>query len=299
MKVSNNNMTLIRSSIMKKLARYNSISSYVNLASYFKDMAKKGYMISYIHNGYHYFDEITPAELDFKVVIFNKFDLSIYGNRKKYIKDMKIKGWEYIFRNSETIVFYKKSSNKTLNQLGNGKQQYEMVKSVWNRKIQKNILKFLIGLVLYGSLIYRIEFPAIIINENFTKLFMILTDFLILLPILTKTPWWLFKNKKNIRIGNELNHRKKFTDKLLDIYMYFIIPIIIMTKWLLVFKDYNYKKIGFVFLILSIPLIAYIFFKSKYFQPYKLKPIRFVIYFAVLAIFLFSVYIMGFYFISN
>jgi len=299
MKVSNNNMTLIRSSIMKKLARYNSISSYVNLASYFKDMAKKGYMISYIHNGYHYFDEITPAELDFKVVIFNKFDLSIYGNRKKYIKDMKIKGWEYIFRNSETIVFYKKSSNKTLNQLGNGKQQYEMVNSVWNRKIQKNILKFLIGFVIYGSLIYRIEFPAIIISENFTKLFMILTDFLILLPILTKTPWWLFKNKKNIRIGNELNHRKKFTDKLLDIYMYFIIPIIIMTKWLLVFKDYNYKKIGFVFLILSIPLIAYIFFKSKYFQPYKLKPIRFVIYFAVLAIFLFSVYIMGFYFISN
>jgi hypothetical protein len=58
-----------------------------------------------------------------------------------------------------------------------------------------------------------------IIKDNFTKLFMILTDFLILIPILTKTPWWLFKNKKNIRIDNELYHRKKYTDKLLDIYV--------------------------------------------------------------------------------
>ncbi len=124
---------------MKKFARYNSISSYVNLASYFKDMAKKGYMISYVHNGYHYFDKITPADLDFKVVIFNKFDLSINGDSKKYIKYMKIKGWEYVFKNNETIVFYKKPSNKTLNQLANSKHQYEMVKSVWNRKIQKNI----------------------------------------------------------------------------------------------------------------------------------------------------------------
>jgi hypothetical protein len=262
-------------------------------------MAKKGYMISYVHNGDHYFDEITSADLDFKVVIFNKFDLSIYGDRKKYIKDMKIKGWEYVFRNNETIVFYKKSSKKILNQLGNDKQQYEMVKSVWNRKIQKNILKFLIGLVIYGSLIYRIEFPAIIINENFTKLFMILTDFLILIPILTKTPWWLFKNKKNIRIDNELYHRKKYTDKLLDIYMYFIIPIIIIVKWLLVFKDQDYKKLGLVFLVVFMPVIAYIFFESKYFQPYKLKPIRFVFYFIAILFYLFSAYIMVFYFISN
>lgn len=284
---------------MKKFARYNSISSYENLASYFKDMAKKGYMISYIHNGNHYFDEITPAELDFKVVIFNRFDLSIYGDRKKYIKDMKIKGWEYVFKNNDTIVFYKKSSKKISNQLSNSKQQYEMVKSVWNRKIQKNILKFLIGLVIYGSLIYRIEFPAIIINENFTKLFMILTDFLILIPILTKTPWWLFKNKKNIRIDKELYHRKKYTDKLLDIYMYFIIPIIIIVKWLLVFKDQDYKKLGLVFLVVFMPVIAYIFFESKYFQPYKLKPIRFVFYFVAILFYLFSAYIMVFYFISN
>lgn len=284
---------------MKKFARYNSTSSYVNLASYFKDMAKKGYMISYVHNGDHYFDEITPADLDFKVVIFNRFDLSIYGDRKKYIKDMKIKGWEYVFKNNETIVFYKKSSKKISNQLSNSKQQYEMVKSVWNRKIQKNILRFLIGLVLYGNLIYRIEFPAIIINENFTKLFMILTDFLILIPILTKTPWWLFKNKKNIRIDNELYHRKKYTDKLLDIYMYFIIPIIIIVKWLLVFKDQDYKKLGLVFLVVFMPVIAYIFFESKYFQPYKLKPIRFVFYFVAILFYLFSAYIMVFYFISN
>ncbi len=284
---------------MKKFARYNSISSYENLASYFKDMAKKGYMISYIHNGDHYFDEITPADLDFKVVIFNKFDLSIYGDRKKYIKDMKIKGWEYVFKNNETIVFYKKSSKKILNQLSNSKQQYEMVKSVWNRKIQKNTLRSLIGLVIYGSLIYRIEFPSIIISENFTKLFMVVTDFFILLPILTKTPWWLFKNKKNIRIDNELYHRKKFTDKLLYIYMYFIIPIIIIVKWLLVFKDQDYKKLGLVFLVVFMPVIAYIFFESKYFQPYKLKPIRFVFYFVAILFYLFSAYIMVFYFISN
>ncbi|WMJ77719.1 MULTISPECIES: DUF2812 domain-containing protein [unclassified Sedimentibacter] len=125
---------------MKKITRYGSVSSYKNLASYFKEMAGKGYMISFIYAGYYSFDKINPVELDFEIIIFNEFDLSIYGNREKYIKDMMKKDWKYVLKNDKMIVFYKKSTDDICN-CDNDRQQYEMVKSVWNRNKLKKFLK--------------------------------------------------------------------------------------------------------------------------------------------------------------
>lgn len=49
------------------------------------------------------------------------------------------------------------------------------------------------------------------------------------------------------------------------------------------------------------PVTAYVFLNSKYkyFRHLKLKRIRFAIYFAVLLIYLFLIYMLGYYVVSN
>ncbi len=288
---------------MKKIIRYGSVSSYKNLASYFKEMASKGYMISFIYPGNYFFDIVNPVELDFEVIIFNEFDLSIYGDREKYIKDMKKMGWKYVLKNDKMIVFCKKITEDICNS-DNDRQQYEMVKSVWNRNKLKKFLSILIALFIYVSNVYDYEFTKIYISNNFMKIVIPIITFIILVPVFGKTPYWLYKNKKNIYEGKKLYHRTKITDKLLDLYLYsvlfLVLPILIITKWLQFFSgsgDYIGKAITLI--IVFIPVIAYIFFNSNYFRALKLKRIRFAIYFAVLLIYLFLVYMLGYYFVSN
>ncbi len=288
---------------MKKFIKYGSVSSYKNLASYFKEMAGNGYMISYIYAGNYIFDIVNPVELDFEVIIFNEFDLSIYGDREKYIKDMKKMGWKYVLKNDKMIVFCKKITEDIVYN-DNDRQQYEMVKSVWNRNKLKKFLSILIALFIYVSNVYDYEFTKIYISNNFMKIVIPIIVFIILIPIFGRTPYWLYKNKKNIDKGKKLYHRTKKTDKLLDLYLYsvlfLVLPILIITKWLQFFSsggDYIGKAI--ILIILFIPVIVYVFFNSNYFRALKLKRIRFAIYFAVLLIYLFLVYMLGYYFVSN
>jgi len=72
-----------------------------------------------------------------------------------------------------------------------------------------------------------------------------------------------------------------------------------MIKWLLFFRGGDYKLKAMILIILFIPVIAYAIFNSNYFRPLKLKRIKFAIYFAVLMIYLFLVYILGYYIVSN
>lgn len=127
--------------------------------------------------------------------------------------------------------------------------------------------------------------------------------FIILVPIFGKTPYWLYKNKKNIYKGKKLYHRTKRADKLLDLYLYsvlyFVLPIIIIKKWLQFLGGGDYILKAIILIILFIPVIAYVIFNSNYFRPLKLKRIRFAIYFAVLLIYLFIVYMLGYYVVSN
>lgn len=280
---------------MKKIIRYGSVSSYKNLASYFKEMAGKGYMISFIYAGYYSFDKINPVELDFEVIIFNEFNLSIYGNREKYIKDMMKKDWKYVLKNDKMIVFYKKSTDDICN-CDNDRQQYEMVKSVWNRNKLKKFLSILIALFIYVINVYDHEFTKIYISNNFMKIAIPIIAFIILAPIFGKTPYWLYKNKKNIDKGKKLYHRTRTTDKLLDLYLYtvlfFVLPILAITKWLQFFSGGDYILKAMILVILIMPVIAYVIFNSNYFRPFKLKRIRFAIYFAALLIYLFSVYML-------
>lgn len=288
---------------MKKIVRYGSVSSYRNLASYFKEMASKGYLISFVQNGVHYFDIVNPVDLDFEVIIFNEFDLSIYGDRKKYIDDMKKKGWKYVLKNDKIIVFCRKSTEDILCHCDNDRQQYEMVKSVWNRNKLKKILSILIALFIYVSNVYDHEFTRIYISNNFIKIVIPLMIFLIFIPIFGKTPYWIYKNKKNIYKGKKLYHRTKRTDKLLDLYLYFVLyfvlPIIIIIQWFLLLGGGDYIGKAITLIILFIPVIAYVIFNSNYFRSLKLKRIRFAIYFAVFSIYLFLVYMVGYYFVSN
>lgn len=288
---------------MKKIVRYGSVSSYKNLASYFKKMASKGYMISFIRTREHSFDIVNPVELDFEVIIFNEFDLSIYGDRKKYIENMKKKGWKYVLKNDKIIVFCKKYTEDTLCHCDNDRQQYEMVKSVWNRNKFKKISSILIALFIYIFNVYNHEFTKIYISNNFMKTVIPLVIFIIFIPVFGKTPYWIYKNKKNIYEGKKLYHRTKRTDKLLDLYLYFVLyfvlPIIIIIQWFLLFGGGDYIGKAIILITLFIPTIAYAIFNSNYFHPLKLKRIRFAIYFAVLLIYLFLVYMVGYYFVSN
>jgi len=284
---------------MKKIVRYGSVSSYKNLASYFKKMASKGYMISFIHTGEHYFDKVNPVELDFEVIIFNELDLSIYGDRKKYIEDMKKKGWKYVLKNDKMIVFCKKPTEDILCPCDNDRQQYEMVKSVWNRNKLKKISSILIALFIYVSNVYDHDFTKIYISNNFIKIVIPIIVFIIFIPILGKTPYWIYKNKKNIYKGKKLYHRTIRTDKLLDLYLYFVLPIIIIIQWFLLLSGGDYIGKAIILIILFAPVIAFVFFNSNYFRPLKLKRIRFAIYFALLLIYLFSIYMLGYYFVSN
>jgi len=72
-----------------------------------------------------------------------------------------------------------------------------------------------------------------------------------------------------------------------------------MIKWLLFFRGGDYKLKTMILIILFIPVIAYVLFNSNYFRPLKSKRIKFVIYFLVLMIYLFLVYMLGYYIVSN
>lgn len=287
---------------MKKIVRYGSVSSYKNLASYFKEMAGKGYMISYIYAGNYIFDTVNPIELNFEVIIFNEFDLSIYGDREKYIKDMKKRGWKYVLKNDKMIVFCKKITEDIVYN-DNDRQQYEMVKSVWNRNKFKKTLSILIALFLYLINVYDHKFTKIYISNNFMKIVIPIIIFIIFVPIFGKTPYWLYKNKKNIYEGKKLYHRTKITDNLLDLYLYsllyVVLPITIIIKWLQFLDGGDYKPKAIILIILFIPVISYAIFNGNNFRNLKLKRIRFVIYIALILICLFLVYMLGYYFVSN
>jgi hypothetical protein len=281
---------------MKKAIRNGSISSYKNLEIYFKEMACKGYMISSVRPGQHIFDEINPKDLDFEVTIFNEYDLLIYGDREKYAKEMKKNGWKYVLKNDNMIVFCRKATGDILCYENNDRQKYEMVKSVWNRNIHKNISKILLGLVIYGMRFYDLEFPVVFISNNFMKIIMLLITVLTFVPLFLKTPYWLFKNRKNISKGNELYHRKKSTDKLLDLYMYFVVPIILIIKMIIITSAMESKVSTIMSLAFALPWIAFVlFYNSNFFCSLKSKFIKFSICFAALAIWFVSMIVLAFY----
>lgn len=72
-----------------------------------------------------------------------------------------------------------------------------------------------------------------------------------------------------------------------------------MIKWLQFFSGGDYIAKVIIIIILCIPVIAYVMFNNNYFRSLKLKRIRFAIYFAVLVIYLFLVYMLGYYFVSR
>lgn len=292
---------LIRGAIMKKAIRYGAISSYKNLAMYFKEMAAKGYMISGISTGEHYFDKVNPKELDFEVTVFNEDDLSIYGNREKYIKGMKKNGWKYILNNDKMIVFYRKPTSDTLSDYESGRHQYEMVKSVWNRNLsKKNLITILIGLFLFGIRIYDFEFPVIFISNNFMKVAVPLTTFLVFIPVLGKTPYWLLINKKNLSEGRDLYHRKQGTDKVLDAYMYFAIPVIIIVKWMLLLGARDYRLNAIMIVVFVLPAIIFVlFFNSSYFRSIESRLVRYAIYVVVIVVYFFSIVAISYLFLIN
>lgn len=281
---------------MKKVARYGSISSYKNLEAYFMEMAGKGYMISSVRPGEHIFDEINPKDLDFKVTIFNEYDLFVYGDREKYIKDTKKKGWKYVLENKNMIVFCRKTTGAIWSPDKNDRPQYEMVKSVWNKNIRKNISKILLGLLICGMRFYDLEFPVVFISNNFTKILVMLITVLIFAPVFLKTPYWLLKNKNNISKGKELYHRKKSTDKLLDSYMIYVIPVILIIKMIIITGAMN-SKINTIFaLVFVLPWMAFaVFHNSNFFRSLESKFLKIAICITAFAVWFVSVAALGFY----
>lgn len=285
---------------MKKVIRYGFISSYKNLAMYFKKMASKGYMISDVSRSEHFFDKVNPKDLDFQVTIFNEYDLLIYGDREKHIKKMKKNGWKYVLKNDKMIVFCKPSGKDVLCHSDNDKQQYEMVKSIWNRD-RSNRMRILAGaLLLFLTNIYDFEFPLIYISNNFMKIITLLAAFLVLSPIICKTPYWIWKNKENISEGKELYHYKRNTDKFFDFYMYIGIPAMIILKWLLIMRsspgEDKFKVMAMVALL--VPVIAFvIFYRSKFFGSIKSKYTKYAVFLTALAICFISAVFLAFFFI--
>lgn len=285
---------------MRKVIRYGSISSYKNLEIYFKEMASKGHMIGFISTSDHFFDEVKPKDLDFKVTIFNEYDLSIYGDREKYIKEMKKNGWKFVLKNDKMIVFCKPSGKDVLCHCVKDRQQYEMVKSVWNRD-RSNRMRVLAGaLLLYVTNIYDFEFPVIYISNNFMKIVYLLAAFLVLTPIICKTPYWIWKNKENINDGKELYHYKRNTDKFFDLYMYIGIPAMIILKWVLIMGsspgENKFKVMATVALL--VPIIAFVlFYRSKLFSSIKSKYAKYAVLFAAAAICFISAVFLVFFFL--
>ena len=72
-----------------------------------------------------------------------------------------------------------------------------------------------------------------------------------------------------------------------------------MIKLLQFFSGGDYIAKAIILIIIFIPVIAYVIFNSNYFRPLKLKRIRYAIYFEALVIYLFLVYMLGYYFVSN
>ena len=72
-----------------------------------------------------------------------------------------------------------------------------------------------------------------------------------------------------------------------------------MIKWLQFFSGGDYILKAKILVIIFMPVISYVTFSSKYFRPLRVKRIRFAIYFAVLLIYLFLIYILGYYVVSN
>ena len=72
-----------------------------------------------------------------------------------------------------------------------------------------------------------------------------------------------------------------------------------MIKWMQFFSGGDYILKSMILVIIFMPVISYVTFSSKYFRPLRVKRIRFAIYFAVLLIYLFLIYILGYYVVSN
>ncbi len=79
-------------------------------------------------------------------------------------------------------------------------------------------------------------------------------------------------------------------------YVSIIIPV---TRVRVVVGGGDYILKAIIIITIFMPVTAYVFFNSKYFRPLKLKRIRFAIYFAVLLIYLFLIYMLGYYVVSN
>jgi len=73
----------------------------------------------------------------------------------------------------------------------------------------------------------------------------------------------------------------------------------IIIKWLQFFSGGDYIAKAMILIVLFMPVIAYVVFNSSYFHPLKLKRIRFAIYFAVILIYLFLVYMIGYYLLQT
>ena len=198
---------------------------------------------------------------------------------------MKKKGWKYVLENNNMIVFCRKTTDDILSHDNNERQQYEMVKSVWNRNVRKKIPMILLGLLIYGTRFYNLKFPVVFISNNFMKTLMLLITGLTFAPVLLKTPYWLLKNNKNISKGKELYHRKKSTDKLLDLYTYYVIPVILIIKMIIITGVMDSKLNTILSLSLVLPWMAFVlFYNSNFFRSLESKFIKLAICFTAFAV---------------
>lgn len=81
--------------------------------------------------------------------------------------------------------------------------------------------------------------------------------------------------------------------------LFYVSIIIQVTRVRVVVGGGDYILKAIIIITIFMPVTAYVFLNSKYFRPLKLKRIRFAIYFAVLLIYLFLIYMLGYYVVSN
>lgn len=193
----------------KIVIRNINLTNYPALEDYLSKMAKKGWMLKkIILSTIFIFKKTESKSLEFSIT---PYEIETFLNKKtksdlnEFKEVVESAGWKHLTRSYQYYIYYKKSDEELIDIHTDKEEEFESIKKIAKRELIGYFLIIALFVIMLWSVLSDIDLLGFLIS-NTPLIIISMSIFIIPLSIIQIVTYkkFLYKNKKNIELGNDL-----------------------------------------------------------------------------------------------
>lgn len=194
---------------IKIVIRNINLTNYPALEEYLSKMAKKGWMLKkIILSTIFIFKKTESKSLEFSIT---PYEIETFLNKKtksdlnEFKEAVESTGWKYVTRSHQYYIYYKKSDEDLIDIHTDKEEEFRAIKKIAKRELIGYFLIIALFVIILWFVLDDIDLLNFLTSNN-DLIVISMSIFIIPLSIIQIVTYkkFLYKNKKNIELGNDL-----------------------------------------------------------------------------------------------